>query len=75
MNRHERRILEKKLGEDFPIMEFTALLGYYNKTMKLSSSEFMIYLLKRYIPILYDEKRIYFDDFNDETSLEGDSDE
>lgn len=74
MNRHEKRLLEKKLGEDFPLAEFTALLGYYNKTMSLSTTDFMLYLLKRYIPILYDEKRIYFDDW-DETATEGDSDE
>lgn len=64
MNRKARRILEKKLGEDFPIEEFLALMGYYNKTMKLSADEFMIYLLKRYVPILYDEKRIYFSEFS-----------
>lgn len=64
MNRKARRLLEKKLGEDFPITEFLALMGYYNKTMHLSTDEFMIYLLKRYVPVLYDEKRIYFSDFD-----------
>lgn len=64
MNRKARRALEKKLGTDFPLDEFLALMGYYNKTMHLSADEFMVYLLKRYVPVLYDEKRIYFSDFD-----------
>lgn len=57
MNRHTRRLLQKKLGEDFPLSEFCALAGYYKYNLDLNADEFMIYLLKRYIPDLYAEKR------------------
>lgn len=57
MNRHTRRLLEKKLGSDFPLAEFTALAGYYKYNLDLNPDEFMIYLLKKYIPELYAEKR------------------
>ena len=56
MNRKMKRVLEKKLGADFPLEEFCALLAYYSKTMELTPDTFMIYLLKRYIPELYAEK-------------------
>lgn len=56
MNRRTRRLLERKLGEDFPFVEFTALLGYYKHTMNLDTTEFMVYVLKRYIPTLYNEE-------------------
>lgn len=56
MNRKMKRVLEKKLGSDFPLEEFCALLAYYSKTMELTPDSFMIYLLKRYIPELYAEK-------------------
>ena len=57
MNRKTRRILEKKLGSDFPFDKFLALMGYYNKVFDLDVNEFMIFLLKQYIPILFDEKK------------------
>lgn len=55
MNRKARRVLEKKLGSDFPIDKFLALAGYYNHNLDLDINDFMIFLLKKYIPILYDE--------------------
>lgn len=57
MNRKTRRILEKKLGQDFPFDKFLALAGYYNKSLEMDLDEFMTFLLKKYIPILYEEKR------------------
>lgn len=56
MNRKMKRALQKKLGDDFPLEEFCALMAYYSKTMELTPDSFMIYLLKRYIPDLYAEK-------------------
>lgn len=55
MNRKERRLLEKKLGADFPLDKFLALMGYFSKTMKLDITSFMLFILKRYIPIMFDE--------------------
>ncbi len=43
MNRKTRRILAKKIGEDFLLNKFLALMAYYNKTMHLDVNEFMIY--------------------------------
>lgn len=70
MNRHARRILEKKLGEDFPLEQFLALMGYYNKSLGLDVNEFMIFLLKKYIPIDYEEHRDIL-----EQTFEGDIDD
>lgn len=51
-NRKTRRILEKKLGSDFPISEMLALMEYYSK-LDLNIEDFFIILLKKYIPIDY----------------------
>lgn len=61
MNRKTQRLLEKKLGVDFPFDKFLALLGYYSKTMQLDVNSFMVYLLKKYIPIHYEEVSLYYD--------------
>lgn len=51
-NRKMRRILEKKLGADFPITEMLALMEYYSK-LDMNVEDFFIILLKKYIPIDY----------------------
>lgn len=55
MNRKTRRILEQKLGQDFPLDQFLALMGYFSHTMKLDVNSFMVFILKRYIPVMYEE--------------------
>ena len=60
-NRKLRRILEKKLGEDFPLAEFLALLGYYNKVQHLDANSFMVYLLKTYVPEHYNKMLPYLE--------------
>ena len=52
MNRKTRRLLEKKLGEDFPLDEMMSLMWYYGK-LDLNVEDFFIFLLKKYIPIEY----------------------
>lgn len=54
MNRKLRRILSKKLGEDFPLDKFFAIIGYYGK-LDLEPTEAIIFFLKTYVPIAYDE--------------------
>lgn len=59
MNRKTRRILEKKLGQDFPLDDFIFLMEYYSK-LDLTIDDFMILLLKKYVPI---EAKLKRDDF------------
>lgn len=61
MNRKTRRILEKKLGSDFPIDDFLFLMEYYAK-LDLSIDELLILLLKKYVPI---EAKLKRDDLKD----------
>ena len=61
MNRKTRRILEKKLGSDFPIDDFLFLMEYYSK-LDLTIDELLVLLLKKYVPI---EAKIKRDDMKD----------
>lgn len=64
MSRKLKRILQKKLGEDFPIDLYIALLN----ASGLSPADYQIFLLKKYIPVEFKEVFDYEESVNDITN-------
>lgn len=56
LNRKAKRILQKKLGEDFPLEQLLELYALYqaeHEEEKITLPDYLIKLLKDYIPYLY----------------------
>lgn len=56
LNRKAKRILQKKLGEDFPLEQLLELYALYqseHEDEKITLPDYLIKLLKDYIPYLY----------------------
>lgn len=72
-NRNMKRELRKKLGDDFPLDQFLALVGHYNSRYGWSKEQTTVFLLK--VATLDTFKEILLEGgFNDESQFISSSD-
>lgn len=72
MGRKAKRLLQKKLGDDFPLDQYLAVLG----ASGLSPADLQIFILKKYIPVEFNELGLEVDineEFNSQDSLNSNS--
>lgn len=55
MNRKAKRLIQNKLGQDFPLDKLLAVYGYYAKSYNMSLDDFMIKVLREYTEEKYQE--------------------
>lgn len=55
MNRKAKRLIQNKLGADFPLDKLLAVYGYYSKSFSMSLDDFMIKVLREYTEEKYKE--------------------
>lgn len=66
MNRKTKRLIQSKLGCDFPLDKFIAVYGYYAKSFSMSLDDFIVKVVREYTEAKYEEIAPILERMNDD---------